>query len=293
MNKPTVSVVIPVYNGAATVSRAIESALSQTEPPVEVIVVDDGSQDDTAAIASRFPVKFIRQANAGPAAARNHGAQISKGQWLAFLDADDAWSPHKTERQLQLTDDASIGVIHCHVRTEYRYGNPPPVVSFEQLWWRNCIAMSSALVRRLAFEECSGFDRDPAIISVEDYNLWLRMTARGWRIVTVPELLCEYTPAGRSLTRQIARIAEAELVNVKKIEYDLHISPAQAAKKRIRILEEYGRELLNDRDLRTARIYLGKALRLEPSITNLIWWLATFSPPRLLDLIRKSKSQLA
>jgi glycosyltransferase involved in cell wall biosynthesis len=293
MNKPTVSAVIPVYNGAATVSRAIESALSQTEPPVEVIVVDDGSQDDTAAIATRFPVKFIRQANAGPAAARNHGAQIAKGQWIAFLDADDAWLPHKTERQIQLTDDASIGVIHCYVRKEYRYGNPPLSVSFERLWWRNCIAMSSTLVRRLAFEECAGFDRDPAIISVEDYNLWLRMAAREWRIVTVPELLCEYTPARRSLTRQIARIAQAELVNLGKIEHDLHISPARVAEKRIRILEEYGRELLNDRDLRTARIYLGKAFRLEPSLTNLMWWLAAFSPSGLLDLGRKSESRLA
>src|ERR1700675_4589185 len=254
MSNPTVSVVIPVYNGAATISRAIESALSQTVPPLEVVVVDDGSQDDTAAVANRFPVKFVSQANAGPAAARNRGAWISKGQWIAFLDADDSWLPHKTERQLPMTDDASTGVIHCYVSRNYLYGNPPTVVSFDRLWWRNCVATSSTLVRRLAFEEFSGFDMDPAIISVEDYNLWLRMAARGWRIVTVPEPLCQYTPTNGSLTRQLSRFAQAELANLKKIACELHIPPKKAMKKQIRILEEYGRQLLNDRDLRTARV---------------------------------------
>jgi len=286
MSNPTVSVVIPVYNGASTISRAIESALAQTVPPSEVIVVDDGSQDETAAVASRFPVKFVSQANAGPAAARNHGAWISKGQWIAFLNSDDAWLPRKTERQLPLTDDNSIGVIHCYVRRDYRYGNPPPVVSFDRLWWRNCVATSSTLVRRSAFEEFSGFDMDPAIISVEDYNLWLRMAARGWRIVTVPEPLCQYTPTSGSLTRQLSRFAQAELANLKKIACELHIPQGKAMKKQIRILEEYGRQLLNDRDLKTARVYLGKALRLEPSVKNLIWWLAAFSPTALLDFKR-------
>jgi glycosyltransferase involved in cell wall biosynthesis len=287
MSEATVSVVIPVYNGAATLSRAIQSALSQTTPPLEVIVVDDGSQDDTAAVARRFPVKFVSQANAGPAAARNHGAQISKGQWIAFLDADDAWLPHKTERQLPFIDDASTGVIHCYVSRNYWYGKPPAVVSFDRLWSRNCVATSSTLVRRLAFEEFSGFDMDPAIISVEDYNLWLRMAARGWRIVTVPELLCQYTTTSGSLTRQLNRFAQAELANLKKIACELHIPPKEAMKKQIRILQEYGRQLLNERDLKTARAYLRKALCLEPSVNNLIWWLAAFSPPALLDFKRR------
>src|SRR5690349_17735421 len=103
MPAPTYSVIIPAFNAAATVGRAIDSAVSQTLPPVEVIVVDDGSRDDTFSAASKFGgnVKVIRQTNAGPGAARNRAVSESTGEWLAFLDADDSWLPHKMERQFK------------------------------------------------------------------------------------------------------------------------------------------------------------------------------------------------
>src|SRR5581483_888972 len=85
------SVIIPVYNGAATLARAIESVLGQSRPPSEVIVVDDGSTDETARIAAAYDrfIKYVRQPNAGVGAARNAGARIASAEWLAFLDADD------------------------------------------------------------------------------------------------------------------------------------------------------------------------------------------------------------
>jgi glycosyltransferase involved in cell wall biosynthesis len=98
-----VSVIIPVYDGELYLREAIESALCQTVPPLEILVVDDGSQDGSAEVAGSVGgvVRCVRQTHAGAAAARNLGARLSRGDWLAFLDADDCWMPDKTHMQLQ------------------------------------------------------------------------------------------------------------------------------------------------------------------------------------------------
>lgn len=108
---PTYSVVIPSYNRAAYLTTAIESALGQTHPPLEVIVVDDGSTDESLKIARGFekPVTVVEQENRGVSAARNRAMDLARGDWLAFLDADDMWEPEKLERQLRAaTGDPDI-----------------------------------------------------------------------------------------------------------------------------------------------------------------------------------------
>ncbi len=102
--KPTISVIIPVYNGERFLAEAIQSVLDQTLPPDEIIVVDDGSIDASAAIALSFgpPVRVLSQPNLGPAAARNLGVAHATGDLLAFLDADDLWTPDKLARQAQV-----------------------------------------------------------------------------------------------------------------------------------------------------------------------------------------------
>ncbi len=97
MSGPNFSVIIAVYNGAATLARAIDSVLAQSYPPLEIIIVDDGSTDDTAAIAQRYgeSVRYSHQDNAGVSVARNAGARIARGEWLAFLDADDWYYPDR------------------------------------------------------------------------------------------------------------------------------------------------------------------------------------------------------
>src|SRR3972149_3633636 len=97
----SVSVVIPCYNGAVYLHETIESALAQTHSPLEVLVIDDGSTDDSAAIADSFgsPVRVIRQTNQGESVARNRGIDEARGDWIAFLDSDDVWNPTKLERQ--------------------------------------------------------------------------------------------------------------------------------------------------------------------------------------------------
>lgn len=284
---PLVSVLIPAYNAASCVSRAIESVLAQTVPALEILVVDDGSADHTAEVVERFgaPVRLLRQENAGPAAARNHAAREAHGEWLALLDADDAWLPRKLELQLPYTTKERVGLVHCWGPPGG--GAPPEQITFESLWERNCIVNSSALVRRKAFEAVGGFDEERSLISVEDYNLWLRLLADGWEAATCPEQLHEYTPAPGNLSRQFERFARAELTNLVKLEQLPAVTPEMLHRKRLAIYEEYGRHLFHYRELAAARRWLFVPLQTEPSPQRLAWWLATFAPTALLDWRRK------
>ena len=119
---PTVSVLIPVYNGEAFVENAIRSALDQRDVDVEVIVIDDGSVDRTPAVLAQFGdrIRVLRQQNAGHVVSRNNGSRLARGDWLAFLDADDEWLPDKLEHQvaaLMATPGAGVatsGIFVCY-----------------------------------------------------------------------------------------------------------------------------------------------------------------------------------
>lgn len=117
-DSPAISVVIPCFNGAQYLGEAIQSALTQTYPPVEIIVVDDGSEDNSAEIAESFgpPVRVLRQANSGESVARNKAWELTTGDWIALLDADDRWLPEKLARQIALID-AGVVAIHTPYRT--------------------------------------------------------------------------------------------------------------------------------------------------------------------------------
>jgi len=144
-----VSVIVPAYNAQATLAAALRSALQQSVPPLEVLVVDDGSVDGTAAVAETFgpQVRLIRQPNGGPGAARNTGIRAARGAWIGLLDADDTWLPTKLEHQLALDDDPGIGIIAC---LSDKPGQAcPPEIGFDQLWNNNLLVNSTVLLRRL------------------------------------------------------------------------------------------------------------------------------------------------
>jgi len=111
---PLVSAILPVYNGERYLAEAIASALSQEHRPIEIIVVDDGSTDGTAGVAASFKgsVLYTYQANSGPAAARNRGLELARGDVITFLDADDLWTAAKLQLQLpRLVDDSSVSIV--------------------------------------------------------------------------------------------------------------------------------------------------------------------------------------
>jgi glycosyltransferase involved in cell wall biosynthesis len=185
--RPSISVVIAAYNAAPYLGQALDSVLRQANaPPTEVIVIDDGSTDETPDVLARYgdAVRTERQTNAGPASARNHGARIARGQWLAFLDADDLWARRKLARQMRRVEaDRTIGLVYTD---QMSFGNGPPRrlsarvtlpegEIFQALFRRNFITLSSVLMRRSAFQEAGGFCEE--LMGTEDWDLWLRHAA--------------------------------------------------------------------------------------------------------------------
>ena len=114
MTEPLVSVIIPCYNQGKYLAEAIESALNQTYPHVEVIVVNDGSTDNTAEVAARYAgrITYVEQENGGPSAARNAAIGVATGSLIAHLDSDDRWSPQKLERQVPMFADPQKTAFH-------------------------------------------------------------------------------------------------------------------------------------------------------------------------------------
>ena len=287
-----VSVIIPAHNASEYVGQAIQSALTQSYAPLEVIVVDDGSTDATPDIVAGFaaPVRLIRKPNGGPASARNVGARAAKGDWLAFLDSDDWWYPEKLSRQMALTDDASTGLIHSPA--DHRTDIPPPVLTFEALWQRNRINMSSVLIRRTAFESLGGFDEAKPLISVEDYHLWLRVAASEWRIVCCPDKLIHYT-RGIGISSNADRFLQASLYNVDDIGARLSLPAGTIQRRRNDIVFEFANKALFERDVSRSRQLSRLALRGRLTGRNIVQCLLAHLPAPLLDGIRQTRRRIA
>jgi cellulose synthase/poly-beta-1,6-N-acetylglucosamine synthase-like glycosyltransferase len=282
---PTVSVVIPAYNAAATITRALGSVFGQTVPATEIIVVDDGSTDATAAVVGEFApaVTLIQQPNGGVGAARNRGVEAARGEWIAFLDADDAWRPAKLERQLRETGDVPrLGLLGC--RAMRKDGTPVPTeLGFDDLWERNDLITSAVLVRRRAIEELGGFWVGR---SCEDYHFWLRLAAAGWTIRNVPEELVAYTPAAESLSQRIESFTAAEIACLRDIAARVRM-PAWRLRRRLRSAGiTHCLAAVHARDLALARRFALRLLRHGPTPASLRAVLVAFTPRMLLDARR-------
>lgn len=180
-----ISVIVPAYNARATILAALRSVLAQTRPADEMVLVDDGSQDGTAELVEQeLPeVKVLRQANAGPSAARNKAAAAADGEWLAFLDADDLWLPHKLEVQLAaLAEAPDVGMCSSDwVRQESGAPPLPPLaqlprrrITFRDIVRLNRFQTSTVLVRRELWQDVGGFRS--AIDGTEDWDFWMRVS---------------------------------------------------------------------------------------------------------------------
>lgn len=187
---PSVSVVIPAYNVEDCISRAIRSVFRQTLLPREILVVDDGSTDDTRHIANRFgvPVRVLSQPRQGAAQARNAGIRACSGDIIAFLDADDEWLDSKLEKQLELHRGREIVLSFCRSNEFDGEGNDLgdtfrdlPYLRGSGIWRNllaaNFIATPTVMASRAHLVAAGGFD--PGLKVGEDQDMWIRLALRG------------------------------------------------------------------------------------------------------------------
>ncbi|MFT5425619.1 MAG: glycosyltransferase involved in cell wall biosynthesis [Gammaproteobacteria bacterium] len=188
----SVSVVIPTFNRVTLLERALNSVLAQTLPADEVIIVDDGSTDNTVSIVQSLysknelsRVNFIEQENLGVSAARNAGIDAAKHEWIALLDSDDVWHNNKLEKQIQALKNSPEYLI-CHSDEVWiRHGRRVNQMNKHQKLgghiFQHCLPMcaispSAVLIHRLIFDEIGLFDE--TLPACEDYDLWLRLCSR-------------------------------------------------------------------------------------------------------------------
>ena len=189
---PSISCIIPVYNGARFLAEALDSVLAQTRPPTEIIVIDDGSTAATPEVARAYArhARYERQENAGPASARNRGIDLAGGDFISFLDADDRWHPEKIERQMRvLESDPAAGICITYLQNfwvdelaaererlrDHNFAKPMPGYVCQCL-----------LARRAAFESVGRFDESKRL--GEDQDWYLRAERAGVKreIITEP-----------------------------------------------------------------------------------------------------------
>ena len=210
----TVSVIVPTYNYGRFIADALRGVLGQTRPADEVIVVDDGSTDETQSVVRGFDnVRYVRQENRGVGAARNLGVANSTGTLIAFADADDIWRPQKLERQIaQFAGDDEIGLVHCGLREFddttgetvklHVEGAEGRVADHLLLWKKPGItgAGGTIMVRRKAFESAGGFDEGMSV--GEDLDFCYRV-AREYKIGFLPEVLVDYRAHSANAHRDV------------------------------------------------------------------------------------------
>jgi glycosyltransferase involved in cell wall biosynthesis len=203
---PTLSIILPVYNGARFLKDALRSALEQQHPSFEILIIDDGSTDNTPAIvaATSGPIRYFRQENRGPSAARNRGIRLARGSVLAFLDADDLWPPGKLARQLpvlaaQSSTDIVMGLTQPMLMTDPGCDDSPltPVLSP-----RLTLSVGACLYRPSVFERFGYFDE--GICGAEDLDWLLRARESGAWIHIVPAVTLCYRENPESLTHAMS-----------------------------------------------------------------------------------------
>ena len=197
MELPLVSIIIPTYNYAHYLADAIESALAQKYPKIEVIVIDDGSRDNTKDIARKYDVKYFFQENQGVSTAKNNGIKFSKGEFFVCLDADDKLHPGFVTKTIRPMKNPRIGFVRCAsimYNQQYNFVNlwmPRKFFSKYSLfagWWG---ALGPVLIRRAAFDSLDyGFDIH--LKAYEDLDLCFRLLVKGWKTEAVYEPLHWY-----------------------------------------------------------------------------------------------------
>ncbi len=213
-----ISVIMPACNAEQYIAQSIETVINQTYPHWELIVVDDGSTDNTKQIVLQNiekdkRIKYFYQSNGGQGKARNHGIKYASGDWIAFLDADDLWMPPKLELQLQtlilngvdlvfsdvsVIDEKGIQIRNTWGVEQQKYDGVNSLVSFLK---SNKIPLLTVLAKKNAVLHVNGFSESYDLQYIEDYDLWIRMLQNGSTFISTNDMLAAY----RMFEKQVLR----------------------------------------------------------------------------------------
>jgi glycosyltransferase involved in cell wall biosynthesis len=279
-NSQSVSAVVPAYNATRTLPATIASIRSQSVEVLEIIVVDDGSKDDTADVARAAGARVITQQNAGHAAARNTGIEAARGRYVAFLDADDLWLPDKLARQLDaIGRNPEIRALHtgaARIDDELRLlWTEPCGHSEDQLWdtlyFRNLPAlMSTLMVERELLDEVGGFD--PSLVILQDWDIAIRLARRG-QLHSIPDVLSAYRYYGTSQSADVEIHVKPGLRVLGKAFADPHLPSEIRARRRRAYARFYA-------------MLCGGSIRVKSPRSAVYWGLkALWTDPRVVDYI--------
>ena len=292
-----VTAIVPVYNGAATIAEAIDSALAQSYRDLEVIVVNDGSTDATAEVLRRYDgrIKVIDRKNGGIAAARNTGVAASQSEYLAFLDCDDIWAPAMVERTVAALDDnrdCLLAYTNCAVIDSDGHDLRSALVGagvdhaptldemLSRLW---PIMPSAVIMRRSTFDTCGGFSEEFRSYGFEDVIFWLRVREQG-AFHYLPECLVKWrfslfpSPLKTRWRKPEARITFDRILRER---YGVSSDRLLAARARANrsILGYIGLRALRDGNRASAREAFRRALQMKPTrVKSILRYLKTYLP---------------
>jgi len=290
VRRPTVSSVVPVFNGERYIAESLRGILSQTRPPDEVVVVDDGSTDGTQdeLVPFRSEIRVIKQRNEGHVGAMNRLFSEARGDFVAKCDADDIWEADKLERQLEavqahpevdivVTGSRFFGMAEGPRVTFPQAGVLEPGELAGTLYRRNFVCASSPLVRRELYRRLGPFD---GTLACEDYDFWLRSAAAGAVFFYDPRLLVRYRVHPQQVSQNELRMREG-VYTVHRRHAGVGRSPHQVRTVQAEDLLEIARLMVDRERPRQARTLFVSSLRRWPTARALAWVLVLSTPDQL------------
>ena len=281
MSNPFVSVIIPTFNHAKLLKRALESVIAQSFQEWEAIVVNNFSSDETIQVVQSFDderIKLINFKNSGIiAASRNRGIESATGQYIAFLDSDDAWYPTKLQKCIDQATNGAQFVCHGEVwinsnlsKREVMYG-PADNATYAKLLYRgNCISTSATFIQTELLKTLGGFDESAEIITAEDYDMWMRLAALKPKTIFIPEILGEFHRLADSASSTVMRSLASEIVVLTKHFALRHGKLLTKFRNRHRLaIAHYGAARQLSTQPKQAFVLFGQALRLSPLVLKI------------------------
>jgi glycosyltransferase involved in cell wall biosynthesis len=282
---PSISVIIPTYNATKTVLDTIASVQAQSHRDIEILVINDGSTDNLweclAPTVKDARVKIYSYPNGGLPVARNRGIARSTGEYIAFIDADDLWTPDKLERQLQALEAnprAGLAYSWTYFMEEdgQRYHTDRPIwfagdVLKDLMLWNFLCHGSNPLIRRSVIDAVGEFD--PTLPSAEDWDYWLRIAAQ-WEFALVPQPQIYYRQSGGAMS---AKVEVMEMAQLEVLDRAVKRAPAS--------LQSYQRQGMAKIYQYSAQLYLihGKGRQTQRLVYRKLWQTLRLNPRFLLD----------